>query len=173
MSEQSAGTREEPWTIRRVLSWTSGHFEKKSIDAPRLTSEILLAHVLQITRVKLYVDLDRPLTKDELSTYRALIARRLNGEPTQYLVGFKEFYGRKFNVDARVLIPRPETELLVEAVLQKLPKDAPCRVLDLCTGSGCIAVTIAAEREQASVWAVDLSKDAVAVAKENAEKLGV
>lgn len=162
-----------PWTIRRVLTWTTGHFEKKSIDAPRLTSEILLAHVLKVDRVRLYVDLDRPLSKDELATFRALIERRLSGEPTQYLVGVKEFYGRKFKVDARVLIPRPETELLVEAALQKLPKDSPSRVLDLCTGSGCIAVTIAAERPQASVWAVDLSKDACAVASENAEALGV
>lgn len=172
MSEQQQ-SREEPWTIRRVLSWTTGHFEKKDIDAPRLTAEILLSHVLKVDRVRLYVDLDRPLTKDELSTYRALISRRLNNEPTQYLVGFKDFYNRKFVVDARVLIPRPETELLIEAVLAKLPKDAPVRVLDLCTGSGCIAVTIAAERPQASVWAVDLSKDACDVARENAERLGV
>lgn len=163
----------ENWTIRRVLDWTKGHFEKQQIDAPRLTAEILLGHVLNLTRVKLFMDLDRPLTKEELATYRALIQRRLGFEPTQYLVGFKEFYGRRFSVDARVLIPRSETELLVEGVLQAIPKDAPARVLDLCTGSGCIAISIAAERPLASVWATDVSPDALAVAKQNAEALGV
>lgn len=163
----------ESWTIRRVLDWTRGHFEKQQIDAPRLTAEILLGHVLNLTRVKLFMDLDRPLTKEELATYRALIQRRLGFEPTQYLVGFKEFYGRRFSVDARVLIPRSETELLVEGVLQAIPKDAPARVLDLCTGSGCIAISIAAERPLASVWATDVSPDALTVAKQNAEALGV
>ncbi|MER2560168.1 MAG: peptide chain release factor N(5)-glutamine methyltransferase [Myxococcaceae bacterium] len=163
----------ESWTIRRVLDWTKGHFEKQQIDAPRLTAEILLGHVLNLTRVKLFMDLDRPLAKEELATYRALIQRRLGFEPTQYLVGFKEFYGRRFSVDARVLIPRSETELLVEGVLQAIPKDAPARVLDLCTGSGCIAISIAAERPLASVWATDVSPDALAVAKQNAEALGV
>ena len=163
----------ETWTIRRVLEWTRGHFEKQDIDEPRLTAEQLLGHVLSIARVKLYMDLDRPLSKDELATYRALIQRRLTGEPTQYLVGFREFYGRRFAVDARVLIPRPETELLVQAALNALPKDAPCRVLDLCTGSGCIAVSIAAERPQASVWAADLMPTALEVARANATTLGV
>lgn len=159
----------ETWTIRRVLDWTRGHFEKQDIDDPRLTSEILLSHVLSTPRVKLYMDLDRPLTKDELATFRGLIQRRLGGEPTQYLVGFKEFYGRRFSVDARVLIPRSETELLVEAALRQVKKDQPARVLDVCTGSGCIAVSIAAERPQASVWAIDLMPGALAVAKKNAE----
>lgn len=159
---------QETWTIRRVLEWTRGHFEKQKVDDARLTSEILLSHVLATPRVKLYMDLDRPLTKDELTTYRGLIQRRLGGEPTQYLVGTREFYGRKFAVDARVLIPRGETELLVEAVLHDVKKDAPSRVLDLCTGSGCIAVSIAAERPQASVWASDLSPAALEVARTNA-----
>ena len=136
-------------------------------------AELLLGHVLGLTRVKLYMDLDRPLTKEELATYRALIQRRLAGEPSQYLMGFKEFYGRRFSVDPRVLIPRGETELLVEAVLHHVKKDAPARVLDVCTGSGCIAVTIAAERPQASVWATDLMPGALEVAKANAAALQV
>lgn len=163
----------ETWTIRRVLDWTRGHFEKQAVDSARLTAELLLGHVLQVPRVKLYMDLDRPLSKEELATYRALIQRRLAGEPTQYVIGHKEFYGRRFAVDARVLVPRPETELLVEAALRAVPKDAPARVLDLCTGSGCVAVTVAAERPQASVWATDLSPGALEVAKANAEALGV
>jgi release factor glutamine methyltransferase len=206
------------WTVRRLLTWTTGHFEKKGVDSPRLTSEILLAHVLKLNRVRLYVDLDRPLEKSELTELRALIEKRAGGTPTQYLVGHKEFYNRRFRVDARVLIPRPETELLVDHVLQALPKapakvpaaptaegaadgapedgDAPAaaapapaasppaapppaapppapRVLDVCTGSGCIAVTVAAERPLAQVWATDLSEGACALARENAEALGV
>ncbi|WP_224368326.1 peptide chain release factor N(5)-glutamine methyltransferase [Hyalangium versicolor] len=163
----------ETWTIRKVLTWTTQHFEKRQVDAPRLTAEILLGHVLKTTRVRLYVDLDRPLAKEELASFRALIERRMAGEPTQYLTGVKEFYNRSFKVDARVLIPRPETELLVEAALRVLPKDAPSRALDVCTGSGCIAISLASERPQASLLATDLSPDACALARENAETLGV
>jgi release factor glutamine methyltransferase len=163
---------EPEWTVRKVLDWTRGHFEKQDIDSPRLTAELLLAHLLKVSRVKLYVDLDRPLQKDELAKYKALIQRRLAHEPTQYLMGTREFYGRPFAVDARVLIPRNETELLVEAVLRAVPKEGATRVLDVCTGSGCIAVSIAAERPQASVWATDLMANALEVAKANAEALG-
>lgn len=162
-----------PWTIRRLLVWTQGYFEKKGIDSPRLTAEILLAHTLSTTRVRLYIDLDRPLEKAELASFRSLIERRCSGEPTQYLTGVREFYNRPFKVDARVLVPRPETELLVEAVLSALPKDAPAQVLDVCTGSGCIAVSLAAERETWTVIATDLSPGAAAVARGNAEALGV
>lgn len=163
----------DAWTTRRVLTWTTQHFEKKAVDSARLTAEILLAHVLGCDRVKLYVELDRPLAKEELATFRALIERRMQGEPTAYLTGSRHFYGLPFKVDARVLVPRPETELLVEAILRNVPKDAPARLLDLCTGSGCVAVAFAVERPQASVWATDLSKDACDVAKENAETHGV
>lgn len=163
----------ETWTLRKLLTWTTQHFEKKGVDAPRLTTEMLLAHVLKTTRVRLYVDLDRPMEKAELATFRALIERRVAGEPTQYLTGVREFYNRPFKVDARVLIPRPETELLVEAALHKLPKDGPGAALDVCTGSGCIAISLAAERPQATVLATDLSPDACALARENAQALGV
>ena len=169
-NESKQPSTNELWTIRRVLDWTRSHFEKQDVDAPRLTAELLLAHVLELDRVRLYTDIDRPLSKDELAGFRALIQRRSSGEPTQYLTGVKEFYGRKFAVDPRVLIPRPETELLVEAVLRELPKDA--RVIDLCTGSGCIAATLALERPDATVFAADISADACAVAKANCEKLG-
>ncbi|MFY0524084.1 peptide chain release factor N(5)-glutamine methyltransferase [Archangium gephyra] len=163
----------ENWTVRKILTWTTQHFEKRGVDAPRLTTEVLLAHTLKTTRVRLYVDLDRPLEKTELAAFRALIERRMAGEPTQYLTGVREFYNRPFKVDARVLIPRPETELLVEAALHKLPKDGPGLALDVCTGSGCIAISLAAERPQATVMATDLSEDACALARENAQALGV
>jgi release factor glutamine methyltransferase len=159
----------EPWTIRRVLGWTTQHFEKQSVDAPRLTAELLLAHTLKVERVKLYMELDRPLVPQELGSYRGLVTRRLGGEPTQYLLGHKDFYNRRFTVDARVLIPRPETELLVAEVLKLLPAEAPSRVLDLCTGSGCIAITIAAQLPATSVWAVDVSAAACDVARANAQ----
>lgn len=163
----------ETWTIRRVLSWTAQHFEKREIDAPRLTAEILLSHVLGENRVKLYVDLDRPLVKEELTAFRALIERRSQREPTQYLTGCKEFYNRRFAVDPTVLIPRPETEELVEAVLHELPRDTPAWVADLCTGSGCIAITLAAERPLLRAHATDLSPQARAMAQRNADALGV
>ncbi|MGC4115906.1 MAG: peptide chain release factor N(5)-glutamine methyltransferase [Myxococcales bacterium] len=163
----------ETWTIQRVLAWTGDYFKKKGLDAPRLTAELLLAKALGCDRVRLYMDLDRPLNKDELAGYRGLVERRAGGEPTFYLLGSKEFYARPFKVDARVLTPRPETELVTEVALEKLPKDATGAVLDLCTGSGCIGLTIAAERPGMRVVAVDASPDALAVARENAAALGV
>jgi release factor glutamine methyltransferase len=163
----------EAWNVRKVLGWTAQHFEKKGIDSPRLTAEVLLAHVLKVDRVRLYTDLDKPLSAPELQGYRALIERRASGEPTAYLTGTKEFYARSFQVDARVLVPRPETELLAEGALRALPADAPSLALDLCTGSGCLAVTLAAERAQATVHAVDLSAAACEVARANAERHGV
>jgi release factor glutamine methyltransferase len=158
--------------VRRVLGWTTQHFEKLGLDSPRLTAELLLAHVLHTSRVRLYTDLDRPLEAGELAAYRGLIARRAAGEPTSYLTGTREFYGRTFAVDPRVLVPRPETELLVEAVLQAVPRDAEIRVLDLCTGSGCVGITLALERPRARVLATDASPGAVEVARANAAALG-
>jgi len=163
----------EIWTVQRVLVWTAQHFEKKGVDAPRLTAELLLSHALGTSRVRLYMDLERPLQKDELASFRALIERRSAGEPTAYLIGRQDFYGRSFAVDARVLVPRPETELLVEAVLQAFPKDVPARLAEPCTGSGCIAATLAVERPLALVFATDLSPEACTVAKKNVEALGV
>ena len=163
----------ETWTIQRVLAWTSDYFKKKDLDAPRLTAELLLAHALHCDRVRLYMDLDRPLQKEELAAYRALVERRAAGEPTFYLLGAKEFFGRRFAIDARVLTPRPETELIVEAALERLPADATGAVLDLCTGSGCIGLTLAAERPGLRVVATDASRDALEVARANAVALGV
>ncbi len=163
---------EQPWTVRRVLGWTTQHFDRLGLDSPRLTAELLLAHVLRTSRVRLYTDLDRPLEATELAAYRGLIARRAAGEPTSYLTGTREFYGRTFAVDPRVLVPRPETELLVEAVLRAVPRDAEVRVLDLCTGSGCVGITLALERPRARVLATDSSSGAVEVARANAAALG-
>ena len=140
------------------------------MDAPRLTAEILLAHALGCDRVRLYLDFEKPLGEGELSAFRELVRRRAAGEPTAYLTGRKDFFGRTFRVDRRALVPRPETELVVEAALAALPRDGT--LIDLCTGSGCIAVTVALERTGARVLATDLSAEALALARENADALG-
>lgn len=161
------------WTVRDLLAWARPWFEQKDIDSPRLTAELLLAHVLDVARIRLYVDFDRPLEKDELARFKALVQRRAAGEPTQYLIGTQDFYGRTFHVDPRALIPRPETELVAERVLRALPKDAPVRLADIGCGSGALGLTLAAERPQAFVVLTDLSPDAAALAGENAQRLQV
>jgi release factor glutamine methyltransferase len=160
----------EAWTPLRLIAWTQEFFARSAVDAPRLTAEVLLAHALGCDRVRLYLDFDKPLAAAELSRFRELVKRRAGGEPTAYLVGAREFYGRRFAVDPRVLVPRPETELVVEAALAALPDGGSA--LDLCTGSGCVGVTLALERPSARVVAVDVSAGALAVARANAEALG-
>jgi release factor glutamine methyltransferase len=160
----------EAWTTLRLLAWTQGYFLEKGIDSPRLTAELLLAHALGCDRVRLYLDFDKPLGEPELTAYRELVRRRAGHEPTAYLVGRKEFYGRPFQVDARALVPRPETELVLEAALVALPADGAA--LDLCTGSGALGVSLALERPGARVVATDLSALALSLARENAARLG-
>jgi release factor glutamine methyltransferase len=160
----------DAWTTLKLVAWTQDFFAKKGIDAPRLTAELLLAHALSCDRVRLYLDFDKPLGEAELTRFRDLVRRRGDGEPTAYLVGAKHFYGRAFRVDPRVLVPRPETELVLEAALAALP--AGGRALDLCTGSGCLAISLALEQPGALVTATDVSADALAVARENAAALG-
>lgn len=160
----------EVWTPLRLIAWTQDFLARKGIDAPRLTAELLLARALSCDRVRLYLDFDKPVAEPELARFRDLVRRRAEGEPTAYLVGEKEFFGRRFRVDARVLVPRPETELLVEAALAALPEGG--RALDLCTGSGCVAVSLALGRAGARVVATDVSEDAIALARENAGALG-
>jgi release factor glutamine methyltransferase len=163
----------ESWTIRRVLAWAVDDLRGRGSDTPRLDAELLLALVLHTNRIGLVVDADRPLGKDELAAYRALHKRRRAGEPVAYMLGAREFYGRSFRVDARVLVPRPDTEILVEVALERSrDRSLGARVLDLCTGSGCVAITYALERPTARVLGTDLSEDALAVARDNAHRLG-
>ena len=163
---------EENWTILKVLQWTAGYFGRKGIDQPRANAEVLLAHVLGKERIELYLNYDQPLTPDELSRYREAVRRRSCREPVQYITRRQEFWSLEFEVNPAVLIPRPETELLVERALELLP-DAPARVLDLGTGSGAIAVVLARERPSFSVVATDRSPDALDVARRNALRHGV
>jgi release factor glutamine methyltransferase len=162
----------ETWTPLRLLGWTQDFFAKAGVDAPRLTAELLLAEALRCDRVRLYLDFDKPLGPEELARYRELVRRRAAGEPTAYVLGRREFYGRTFRCDPRALVPRPETELLVEAALAALtalPEGGAA--LDLCTGTGCVGITLALERPSAKVALVDLSPDALALARENAAAL--
>lgn len=165
---------DDQWTVRRILEWTAAFFTRKSVDAPRLSAELLLSHVLACPRIKLFTDYERPLSDDELSAYRGLVKRAGEQEPIAYLTGRAHFFNLEFEVDRRVLIPRPDTETLVEDVLQTVRLetglDSP-RVLDLCTGSGCIACAIAKQLKTAQVLAVDISPAAVEVATRNVERL--
>ncbi len=168
-----ARTDEPSWTIRRVLAWTAKDFAERGIESARLDAELLVAHALKLGRVALYMDLDRPLTEAERGAVRDLVKRRRHHEPVAYIVGAKEFWGRRFVVSPAVLVPRPDTEAVIERALELLPEDATGRVLDLCTGSGILGLTLAAERPGAQVDLTDLSKDALSVARQNAEALGV
>ena len=168
--------REGPWTVRRTLEWTSGFFTRKGIDAARLSSELLLAHVLSVPRIKLYTDYERPLTERERDRLRDLVTRAGEHEPIAYLTGRAHFFNLEFEVTRDVLIPRPDTETLVENVLQLARNqagfEAP-RVLDLCTGSGCVAAAVAHHVKNAVVVATEISPAAAAVARRNVAALGL
>lgn len=163
----------DTWTIRKVLDWTAKDFAARGIDSPRLDAELLASLALGIGRVQIYLDLDRPLAPDELARIRELVGRRRKREPVAYILGKRDFYGRTFEVTKDVLIPRPDTEILVERALSHLPADEPRRVLDLCTGSGCVAICLAVLRASAVVVATDVSEEALGVARRNAASNGV
>jgi len=168
----------ETWNTKDLLRVTTLYLEKKRIESPRLTAEVLLAHQLHTDRVSLYLHFDQPLTATEVSGYRSLVRRRVAHEPVQYITGRREFWSLDFTVDRRVLIPRPETELLVETALEKVKAradlcDASPFVLDLGTGAGPIAVALAKEVLNARIVATDISAEALQVARENALKHGV
>jgi release factor glutamine methyltransferase len=158
------------WTIRSLLGWMTQDFSAAGLATPRLDAEVLVAHALGCDRVRLYMDLDRPLAPEELASVRGLVQRRRKREPVAYIVGQREFYRRAFQTTAAVLIPRPDTETLVERALALLPPAEERRALDLCTGSGAIAVTLAAERPRLRVDATDLSPTALLVAAANAQQ---
>lgn len=161
-----------PTTLRLLLRQATAALEHARRPEPRLDAEVLLARVLERERAWLYAHAEAEPGERSAERYRALIARRAAGEPLQYLTGVQEFYGRPFAVSPAALIPRPETELLVEAALEAMEAGRPMRVLDVGTGSGCIAVTLALERPHAIVIATDRSRPALALARRNAQALG-
>jgi len=161
----------EVWTVLRLLKWTADYLAGKGIEGGRLDAEILLADILKFDRVGLYLNFDRPLVPDELAAFRERVRRRAAREPVQYILGRAEFWSLPFRVAPTVLIPRPDTEVLVEEAVKRL--STPCTVLDAGTGSGAIAIALACEVPQAVVTAVDICPDALVIAAENARSNGV
>jgi release factor glutamine methyltransferase len=158
---------DETWTTLKVLTWTSSYLAEKGLENARREAEWMLCSVTGLDRVGLYLNFDKPLNEDELTAYRALVARRAKREPLQYLLGSQEFDGLDFVVSPSVLIPRHDTETLLEAALSLAP-DAK-NILDIGTGSGCIAISIAKRLPDSRVSAIDISPEALAVARKNAE----
>ena len=159
------------WTIRELMKSAMEHLQRKGFEDVRLNVELLLAHALDLQRIQLYLHFDRPLTPEELTNFRSLYERRLKREPVQYIIGSTNFMGLHFAVDSRVLIPRPETETLIEQTMllcQRYPSSKTIQVLEVGTGSGNIAVSIAKYIKHAHVTAIDISRDALDVAEMNA-----
>ena len=158
----------EQWTTQRLLTWITGFLTEKAVDAPRLSAEMLLSHVLDCRRIDLYTHFDRIVDPDRLAALRAIVKRAGEHEPIAYLVGRTEFYSLSIRVTCDCLIPRPETEMLVEHAIDFLrARPGTQDVLDLCTGSGCIAVAVAKNCPDCRVVATDISDAALAVAAEN------
>ena len=159
-------------SVLEIIKRTTGFFEQRGVESPRLNAELLIGHALGLKRMQLYLQFERPLTEAELEKIRPLVKRRGGREPLQYVMGEMEFSGLKLRVDRRALIPRPETERLIELVTQQFASP-PATVLDLGTGSGAIALALAKAWPGAVVTAVDKSEEALALARENAEACGL
>ncbi len=169
-----AETQIKSWRIIDIINWGSQYLKSKGIDEARLTIELMLCHVLKCRRIDLYIDFERPLTKSELEELRNIIKRRLKREPLQYIIGKTEFMGLEFKINPNVLIPRPETEILVEKAIETIKKEFPSettvKLLDIGTGSGNISISIAKFLgEKVKVVGIDLSDKAIQIAEENAK----
>ena len=168
----------DTWTIKELLAWTQGYFQDRGIAEPRLEAELLLAHVLGQSRIFLYANYEAPSSPPEREAYRNLIKRRAAGEPLAYITGTKEFMSLTYQVGPPVLIPRPETELLVEQVIElvrgtvatseEIEEPSPLKICDVGTGSGAIAVSLAYYLPESRVYAVDISSPALEIARANA-----
>ncbi len=165
------------WTILQLVEWGTEYLTQKRFDESRLTIELLLSHILKLSRLQLYTNFDKPLSEQELAEFKEKLKRRLTYEPLQYILGETEFMGLPFIVNKHVLIPRPETEILVEKAIEICKKDfsdtEKISLLDIGTGSGCIAISCAKMIPNSYVTALDKSRDAISIAKENAKKNGV
>ncbi|HEX2579509.1 MAG TPA: peptide chain release factor N(5)-glutamine methyltransferase [Rhabdochlamydiaceae bacterium] len=159
-------------TLGEILKLSSDFLHKKGIDRPRREVEELLSWVLHLPRIELYMQFDRPLIEQELTQLREAVKRRAEGEPWQYIAGEVEFFSCRIKVNKDVLIPRQETEILVDRIVKELPA-SPVEIWDVCTGSGCIGIALKKKRVDCKVILSDISKEALSVAKENAEKNGV
>ncbi|KIX15904.1 peptide chain release factor N(5)-glutamine methyltransferase [Dethiosulfatarculus sandiegensis] len=168
----TTNSKPQSWTITGLTSWATDYLAKYKVESPRLSAELMLAKVLNCQRVDLYLRFDQPLTEAELAGFKALLLRRRIHEPMAYILGQREFYGLEFKVGPGVLIPRPETEHLVEKALECLEGVPAPQILDLCTGSGAVALALASEVENATVLGVDLSPEALEYAQLNAGEFG-
>lgn len=164
---QSSNT--DIWTVKRILEWTADFLKQKNVESPRLEAELLLAHARKCARIRLYTDFDSELTDAQRAQMRESVQRRAKREPLAYIIGSREFYGRKFEVGQGVLIPRPETETLVDVCLERIPKSEPRHIVEVGFGSGCIAVTIAKQRPLCTVVATDISSRAKEIATRNVQ----
>ena len=163
----------DPWTSRRLLAWTGAYLTKKGVDSPRLAAEMLLAHVLEVSRLKLYMDPDRPASDVERAAFRQLVERAADHEPVDYLTGQAPFFSLLLRVNPSVLIPRPSTETLAEHIVQHArctPGFASPLIIDIGTGSGAIAIALAKHIKTGRVIATDISPAALEVARENAQR---
>ncbi len=160
----------QTWTTLGVLDWTAKRFTDHGISAARLEAQLLLAYALKCSRTQLYMNFDKPLAEPELASYRELIKRRLAGEPVAYLVHETEFWGLPLTIEPAVLVPRPDSETVIEVALTLRDRAATTKILDLCTGSGALAIALAKEYAQAKILATELSPAAAAIARANAER---
>ena len=175
MNTKATTGEQDTWTVLSLLNWSSRHLHEKGFESPRLNVELLLGKVLKCQRIQLYLNYDRPLSAEELSEFKSYLVRRRNHEPLQYIVGESEFMGFHFAVDPRVLIPRPETEILVEHVVALAKSSSPSveRALDIGTGCGNIGVSLARFLPGIEIDAIDVSAEALEVAGVNVRKNNV
>ena len=173
MTTLSSTQKKQKWSLIELLNWTAEYLIEKEFEDARLNGERLLAHTLGMSRIELYTNFDRPLTPTELSAFKALLKRRLANEPLQYIIGETEFYSLPFKVTPAVLIPRPETELLVELIVShcqaQYSKDDEIQILEIGAGSGCLAISLAKSIENAVIVGVDVSHEALKIAYGNAQ----
>lgn len=161
--------KNQSWKVVELLKTTTDFFKQKQIENPRLNAEVLLAHVLNKSRINLYIEFERPISDGEFTVFREYVSRRSKNEPLQYITGFTEFMGLHFKVNPSVLIPRPETEILCEEILKlQSSYNGPANILDIGTGSGCIAISLAHFWQMSKVTGIDVSSEALNTAKENA-----
>ena len=157
------------WRIIDIINWGEKYLKNKSFDSPRKEIEILLMHLIGCKKIDLYLDFEKIIDPEKLIILRECIKRRVNREPIQHIIGYSEFYGRKFIVNQHVLIPRPETETIIDTSIDALSKKNNPVIIDIGTGSGCIGITLALEIPHSKVFAIYISEEALSIAKKNAE----
>ncbi len=172
-SPESSGGAEDAWTVGRLLTWTTDYLKRRGSESPRLDAEVMLAHVLDWQRVQLYTHFTDEVPEAPRGRFRDLVRRRSEGAPVAYLVGRKEFYSLAFEVGPAVLIPRPESEFVVVEFLSVTKELESLRAVDVGTGSGCLAIASTVRHPRATFVAIDISEEALAVARKNASKHGV